>query len=129
MRVQIPPDAYIYEKEADGFLFLLIYRKLLIGSINFSIPAGGKQYEKKNVDLDAFLYHMEHCPDCKEEYDVYYTMLMGMRFLESDNMSALKMDSEQKLLSAEDYLYKYKIKFIAKILCFVLLCVGMILQL
>lgn len=80
-------------------------------------------------DLDAFLYHMEHCPDCKEEYDVYYTMLMGMRFLESDNMSALKMDSEQKLLSAEDYLYKYKIKFIAKILCFVLLCVGMILQL
>ena len=119
MRVQIPPDAYIYEKEADGFLFLLIYRKLLIGSINFSIPAGGKQYEKKNV----------HCPDCKEEYDVYYTMLMGMRFLESDNMSALKMDSEQKLLSAEDYLYKYKIKFIAKILCFVLLCVGMILQL
>ena len=70
-------------------------------------------------DLDAFLYHMEHCPDCKEEYDVYYTMLMGMRFLESDNMSALKMD----------YLYKYKIKFIAKILCFVLLCVGMILQL
>lgn len=80
-------------------------------------------------DLDAFLYHMEHCPDCKEEYDVYYTMLMGMRFLESDNMSALKMDSEEKLLSAEDYLYKYKIKFIAKILCFVLLCVGMILQL
>ena len=48
-------------------------------------------------DLDAFLYHMEHCPDCKEEYDVYYTLLMGMRFLESDNMSALKMDSEQKL--------------------------------
>jgi hypothetical protein len=30
---------------------LLIYRKLLIGSINFSIPAGGKQYEKKNVEL------------------------------------------------------------------------------
>lgn len=51
VRVQIPPDAYIYEKEADGFLFLLIYRKLLIGSINFSIPAGGKQYEKKNVEL------------------------------------------------------------------------------
>ena len=75
------------------------------------------------------MYYMEHCPDCNEEYDVYYTMLMGMRFLESDNMSALKMDSEQKLLSAEDYLYKYKIKFIAKILCFVLLCVGMILQL
>lgn len=50
MRVQIPPDAYIYEKEADGFLFL-INRKLLIGSINFSIPAGGKQYEKKNVEL------------------------------------------------------------------------------
>ena len=44
-------DAYIYEKEADGFLFLLIYRKLLIGSINFSIPAGGKQYEKKNEEL------------------------------------------------------------------------------
>lgn len=61
MRVQIPPDAYIYEKEADGFLFLLIglrcqkvfypNRKLLIGSINFSIPVGGKQYEKKNVEL------------------------------------------------------------------------------
>lgn len=89
MRVQIPPDAYIYEKEADGFLFLLIYRKLLIvwryatkncfsnlakqsagfafliglrcqrvfypnrklliGSINFSIPAGGKFSMKRKM--------------------------------------------------------------------------------
>lgn len=36
-------------------------------------------------ELDAFLHHMEECPDCKEEYDIYYTMIMGMRYLEEDN--------------------------------------------
>jgi hypothetical protein len=50
----------ILAKQSAGFAFLIglrcqrvFYpnRKLLIGSINFSIPAGGKQYEKKNVEL------------------------------------------------------------------------------
>ena len=30
-------------------------------------------------DLDAFLYHMEHCPDCKEEYDVDGNAFFGKR--------------------------------------------------
>lgn len=80
-------------------------------------------------ELDEFLRHMDSCPNCREEYDVYYTMLMGMRYLESDSHGELRMDSEKKLLSAEDYLLKYKILFVVKIICFIMICVGAVLLL
>ena len=30
-------------------------------------------------DLAAFLDHMDTCKECREEYDIYYTVIMGMR--------------------------------------------------
>ena len=33
-------------------------------------------------DLSAFLDHMDTCKECREEYDIYYTVIMGMRYLD-----------------------------------------------
>lgn len=80
------------------------------------------------ADLDAFLHHMDSCRECREEYDIYYTMIMGMRYLdEKENISHFRIDSEQKLRSAADYLMKYRILYIEKLLLLGVICMGVIL--
>lgn len=81
-------------------------------------------------DLAAFLEHMDSCKECREEYDIYYTVIMGMRYLdERQNISEFKLDSEQKLHSAADYLLKYRILLLEKYILFAVLCIGVILLL
>ena len=81
-------------------------------------------------DLAAFLDHMDTCKECREEYDIYYTVIMGMRYLdERQNISEFKLDSEQKLHSAADYLLKYRILLIEKYILLAVLCIGVILLL
>ena len=76
-------------------------------------------------DLDAFLHHMDTCEECREEYDIYYTMIMGMRYLdEKENISEFKIDSEQKLRTAADYLFKYRVLHIEKLALFMILCLS-----
>lgn len=76
-------------------------------------------------DLEAFLEHMNQCRDCREEYDVYYTMIMGMRYLEEDNFKGTDwVDSEKKLEYALDYLRKYRFLRLEKMVLLVILCVG-----
>ncbi len=79
-------------------------------------------------DLDAFLQHISECEECREEYDVYYTMIMGMRYLdEEETGTQFKIDSGQKLRSAADYLMKYRILLVEKLLLFGVICIGVIL--
>lgn len=79
-------------------------------------------------DLDAFLQHLSSCEECREEYEVYYMMIMGMRYLdEKENSSHFKIDSEQKLRSAADYLMKYRILRVEKFLLFFVICMGVVL--
>ena len=78
-------------------------------------------------DLEAFLNHLESCEHCREEYDVYYTMIAGMRYLESDNPDAFRFGSEQKLESAQEYLFQYKVVFVEKLIVFSLLCIAAVL--
>jgi hypothetical protein len=74
-------------------------------------------------ELDEFLHHVNQCQECREEYDIYYTMIMGMRYLEeSQDISVFKLDSEQKLKSASDYLIKYRILRVQKYILFIVLC-------
>ena len=81
-------------------------------------------------DLAAFLDHMDTCKECREEYDIYYTVIMGMRYLdERQNISEVKLDSEQKLHSAADYLLKYRILLLEKYILLAVLCIGVILLL
>ena len=61
--------------------------------------------ELNQKELKEFLGHIHQCKNCYEEYDIYYTMIMGMRYLESDNnKTELKIDSGQKIREVEDYL-------------------------
>ena len=79
-------------------------------------------------DLSAFLDHMDTCKECREEYDIYYTVIMGMRYLdEKQNISEFKLDSEQKLHSAADYLSKYRILLLEKYILLAVICIGVIL--
>ena len=81
-------------------------------------------------DLAAFLDHMDTCKECREEYDIYYTVIMGMRYLdERQNISEFKLDSEQKLHSAAGYLLKYSILLLEKYILLAVLCIGVILLL
>ena len=81
-------------------------------------------------DLAAFLDHMDTCKECREEYDIYYTVIMGMRYQdERQNISEFKLDSEQKLHSAADYLLKYRILLLEKYILLAVLCIGVILLL
>lgn len=81
-------------------------------------------------DLAAFLDHMDTCKECREEYDIYYTVIMGMRYLdERQNISEFKLDSEKKLHSAADYLLKYRILLLEKYILLAVLCIGVILLL
>lgn len=76
-------------------------------------------------ELDAFLHHMEQCQECREEYEIYYTMIMGMRYLEEDSMKGSDwVDPWEKLHFAQDYLVKYRILKWEKIAILVILCIG-----
>ncbi len=79
-------------------------------------------------ELDAFLEHLETCQECREEYEIYYTLIMGMRYLDANETSVqFHIDPGQKLRSAADYLMKYRILHIEKLLLLVALCIGMLL--
>lgn len=78
-------------------------------------------------ELEAFLEHMETCRDCREEYEIYYTMIMGMRYLEEDGAKDNWTDPWDKLYYAQDYLKKYRILRWEKTAILVMLCIGCIL--
>lgn len=75
-------------------------------------------------DLEGFLEHVSTCSKCREEYDMCYTVFMGMKILNNlEKYGSTRLDADMKLESAKDYLLKYKIIRIEKILMFVLLCI------
>lgn len=45
--------------------------------------------------LTEFIHHMRNCPDCKEELEVYYTLIVGMKQL--DNNEKLSNNFAQEL--------------------------------
>lgn len=42
--------------------------------------------------MEQFISHIESCEECREEYDVYYTLIMGMKLLDSDNLRGKNAD-------------------------------------
>lgn len=68
------------------------------------------------VKLEEFLDHVNYCDACKEELEVYYTLLTGMKLLDEDrNLSNnFHLDFENKLRKAEERIVKRKIQLIQK---------------
>jgi len=79
--------------------------------------------ELRAGELEAFLKHLEECQDCREEYDFYYTMIMGMRYLEEESEKNW-MDSEGRLRSAQEYLKRRRIIYLGKMVFLAVLCIG-----
>ena len=95
------------------------------------VQSGIIDFINDNMDIkemEQFISHIESCEECREEYDVYYTLIMGMRILDSDNLKGkTKIDSQEKINSAKSYLFKWRIVLLEKILLFIFICIGIIL--
>jgi hypothetical protein len=75
------------------------------------------------VKLEDYLYHVNHCAACKEELEVYYTLLTGMKLLDEDrNLSNnFHLDFENKLRKVEDRILKRKLQLFQKKVILVLI--------
>ena len=40
--------------------------------------------ERTDEELFEFLVHIEHCPECREELEIYFTVDVGIRQLDSE---------------------------------------------
>lgn len=39
-------------------------------------------------DLEDFLTHIQTCPDCYDELEIYYTISAGMKYLEEEQLES-----------------------------------------
>ena len=39
-------------------------------------------------ELEDFLEHVKECPDCYDELETYYTITVGMKYLEEERLEA-----------------------------------------
>lgn len=94
-------------KESKGNMSCKEIQKMIISFI---------QNELSNTELECFIDHVNNCPDCKEEYDVYYTLLTGMKLLEEDKVNGKSRapDSNENLFKIEEKLIKEKMKYIRR---------------
>ncbi|WP_167956276.1 anti-sigma factor family protein [Anaerosporobacter faecicola] len=81
--------------------------------------------DKLDVDqLEEFLTHIEQCSDCKEELEVYFTLLTGMKQLDEDkNLSGnLHVDFEKSLHKSEERIRKTRLNYVRKRMIYVMIC-------
>lgn len=85
--------------------------------------------ELDSKHIEDFLYHIEHCDECKEELEVYFMLLTGMRELDEDksNSNDFHQLLVNKLRKEEDHIVRKKISFIRKrIVLIILICTFVI---
>ena len=80
-------------------------------------------------ELESFLIHVSTCPDCREELEIYYTVSLGLRQLDSgaggyDIAGALEE-------SLEDAWIKVRTARLRKVICYAVntLCAAGVLTL
>ncbi len=64
-----------------------------VAQSNFiSFIAGGLDGE----DLEAFLDHLDQCPQCREELEINYSMYRGLEILDRDSDEPLNVQKEME---------------------------------
>lgn len=86
--------------------------------------------EKLDQDkLKEFLGHINHCADCKEDLEVYFTLLNGMKQLDENEIidNNFHIDLEGFIHKQEEKLQQERSKKIQKriILCLFMLLLGL----
>ena len=76
--------------------------------------------------LEEFVEHVNHCNDCREELEVYYTLLTAMKLLDEDKELSNQFSQELnwKLKSSVERIRKMKNARIRKKFYFLILAVG-----
>lgn len=66
--------------------------------------------------LEQFLHHINHCEDCEEELEVYFTLLTGMKQLDEDkNLSPdFHIALRNRIRKAEERVIRNKIDYMKK---------------
>ncbi len=86
--------------------------------------------DKKLPDdrVKDFVRHVKHCPNCSEELEIYYTLIVGMRKL--DNNQDISLNFKKDLDDTLDRLdNKVKNTKRAKVSIFSLICLGAVILL
>lgn len=79
-------------------------------------------------DLEAFIEHIQTCPACSEELEVYFTIYYALEKLDQDEHSSFNMEEllQKDLEQAKNYLQKRNVlKFYQKF--FVVVCAALVL--
>ena len=81
-----------------------------------SMIAGFVNDELNIKELELFLDHVINCPNCKEEVEIYYTLLTAMKQLDEDKSlsSDYKHDLEMKLNEAQEKIVHAKYTYYRK---------------
>lgn len=95
------------------------------------VQSGIIDFINDNMDIkemEQFISHIENCEECREEYDVYYTLIMGMKLLDSDNLRGkTQIDSQDRIDDAKSYILRYRFVLFEKVLLFIFVCISVIL--
>lgn len=88
--------------------------------------------ELSPIDLENFLEHIDKCPDCKEELEIYYVLTTGMQQLDNDYVDTynfhdafekqLEKSRKDMELNSTGYLFKIIVLDIIILLIALLLC-------
>jgi len=67
------------------------------------------RHELDTGQMEEFLEHIDHCAECREELEIYYTVEVGIRQLDSDTDTDrynIKGDMEADILASRQEIYK-----------------------
>lgn len=84
------------------------------------------RFIKEELELEQkmeFLNHVKTCPECKEELEVYYILLIGMKQLDGESVFQTNLHGafEEHLKKIEESYHKKKLRFVQKSVLFAFL--------
>ncbi|MCI9148634.1 MAG: zf-HC2 domain-containing protein [Hungatella sp.] len=70
------------------------------------------RHELDMGQVEEFLEHIDQCGDCREELEIYYTVEVGIRQLDSDTDTDrynIKGDMETDIIASRQAIYKLRL--------------------
>lgn len=76
--------------------------------------------------LEKFIQHIETCNECKEELEVYYTLLTSMKQLDEDKNLSGNFHNEfiKSLHKSEERIRRAKLNYVRKRVIYVMMCIA-----
>lgn len=85
--------------------------------------------ELSTKELEEFILHIQKCPDCREELEVYYALITAMKQLDEDkNLSEdFGVELNEKIEKSQDRIIQVKVAYYRKkgVLLLVILVMGL----